>query len=119
MHKWWERLKGSICGVKPSIPALSGPIGGFVIDPADKASLKGIHFDSKQCQEQFSTPLSCLPQPRCNSLAFRTFVFLHLLLDLGTYRGVDPLDVFPQLLKKVSLNRFFRRLFRLGMFPEC
>ena len=29
-HKWWERLKGSIFGVKPSIPAVRGLRGGLV-----------------------------------------------------------------------------------------
>ena len=39
-HKWWETLKGSIFGVKPSsIPVLSGPGGGSVVAPAEKASL--------------------------------------------------------------------------------
>ena len=25
LHKWWESIKGSVFGVKPSIPALRGP----------------------------------------------------------------------------------------------
>ena len=45
-HKWWETLKCSIFGVKPSIPALRGPGGGLVVAPADKASLLGSQFDS-------------------------------------------------------------------------
>ena len=40
-HKWWETLKGSIFGVKPSIPALRGLGGGLVVAPAGKASLLG------------------------------------------------------------------------------
>ena len=40
-HKWWETLKGSIFGVKPSIPALSGPGGGVVVAPAEKVSGSG------------------------------------------------------------------------------
>ena len=71
-----------------------GAEGGLVVAPAEKASLLGSQFDSKQCCEQFVTPLSCFPQSRCNSLAFRTSVFLRLLLD--------PLDVFPLFLKKVA-----------------
>ena len=64
-------------------------------DPVEKASLLGSQFDSKQCREQFVTPLSCFPQCRCsNFLAFRTPVLLHLLLDLDTYGGVDHLGVF-------------------------
>ena len=70
--------------------------------PAEKESLLGSRFDSKQCREEFVTPLSCFPQSRCNSLAFRSPVLLRLLLDLGTYGGVDPLGVFPLFLKMVS-----------------
>ena len=39
-RKWWETLKGSIFGVKPSIPAPRGR-GGSVVAPAEKASLLG------------------------------------------------------------------------------
>ena len=58
----------------------------------------GTQFDGKQCREQFVTPLSGFPQSRCNSLAFWTPV-LHLPLDHDIYGGVDPLGVFPPLLK--------------------
>ena len=53
-----------------------------------------------------------------NSLA------IHILLDLNTYRGVDPLGVSPLFLKKVAdiiaqkLSIVFGRLIRLGSFPE-
>ena len=67
-HKWWETLKGSIFGVKPSIAALRGLGGGLVVAPAEKASLLGSQFDSKLC----------------NSLTFRTSVLLLLLLDLDS-----------------------------------
>ena len=69
---------------------------------AEKASLLRSQFNSKQCRGQFVHPLSCFPQYRCNSLAFRTSVLLRLLLDLGTYGGVDPLGVFPLFLKKLA-----------------
>ena len=67
---------------------------------AEKVSLMGSRFDSKQCREEFVTPVSCFPQSRCNCLAFQTPVLLHLLLD--TYGSVDPLGVFPLLLKMVA-----------------
>ena len=87
--------------MKPFIPALMGPRGGLVVAPAEKASLLGSQFDRKQCREQFGTPLSCFPQSRSNSLAFRTFVLMRLLLNLDTYEVVDPLGVFPLFLNKV------------------
>ena len=113
-HKCWEKLKGSIFGVKPTIHDLRGPRGGLVVAPAEKASLLGSQFDSKQCREQFFTPLFCFPQPRCNSLA-----------SWCCQWGIDPLDAFPLFLKKVAgiiapkLSIIFRRLMRLGSFPEC
>ena len=58
--------------------------------------------DSKQCREQFVTPLSCFPQFLCNSLAFRTPALLHLLLDHDPYCGFDPFGVFPLFLKMVA-----------------
>ena len=87
-------MKGSVFGVKLFIPALGGPVGGLVVAPAEKASLLGSQFNSKQCREQFVTALSCFPKSRCNSLAFRTSVLLRLLLDLEKYWSVDPLVCF-------------------------
>ena len=90
-----------------------------------KASLLGALFDSKQCREQFVTPLSCFPQPVCNSLAFRTSVLHCLLLDLDSYGGVDPLGVFPLFFKMVAdivapeLRVIFRRPIRSGSFRVC
>ena len=55
---------------------------------------------------------------------FRTSVLLRLLLDLDTYGGIDPLGVFPLFLKKVAniiapkLSIIFRKLIRLGSFPD-
>ena len=124
-HKWWETLKFSIFGVKPSIPALRGPRGGVVVAHAEKASLLGSQFDSKQCREQFVNPLSCFPEFRCNSLAFRTSVLLRLLLDLDTYGGVEPLGALTLFLKKVAdiiapkLSITFHKFIRLGSLPQC
>ena len=87
-------MKGSIFGVKPPIPDLRGPGDGLVVAPAEKASLTGYQFDSKQSREQFVTPLSCFPQSRCNLFPFCTSVIFHLLLYLDTYGGVDPLVCF-------------------------
>ena len=111
--------------MKQFIPALLGPEGGLVVGPAEKATLLSSQFDSKKCREQFVTPLSCFPKSQCNYLAFRTPVFLRLLLDLDTYGGVVPLGVFSKFLKMVEdiiamkLSIIFRGLIRRGSFPEC
>ena len=70
--------------------------------PAEKASLMGSQFDSKQRHEQFVTHSSCFPKSRCNSLAFRISALLYLLLDLDTCGGLDRLGVFILFLKKVA-----------------
>ena len=96
-----------------------------MVAPAEKDLLLGSQYDSKQCREQFVTPLSCFPQSRCNSLAFRTYVPLRLLLDLDTYGGVGPVGAFPRFLKKVAdiiapnLSIIIRKLIGLGSFLEC
>ena len=124
-HEWWEILNGTIFGMKPSIPALKGPGRGLVVTSAEKESLLGSQFCSKRCREQFVTSLSSFPQSRCNSLAYRIPVFLHLLLDLDTYGGVDPLGVFPLFLEMVTeiiapkLSIILGELIRRGSFPEC
>ena len=101
--------------MKPSIPALGEPGVGLVVAPAEKASLLGTQFDSRQCHEQFVNPLSCFLQSRCNSLAFRTSVLLCLLLDINMYGDADPMGVFSLFLKKVApkLRIIFRRASRL------
>ena len=107
--------------MKPSIFALREPGGGLVVAPAEKASLLGSQFESKQCYDQFVTPLSYFSQSRCNSVAFRTPVLLRLL-DLDTYGGVDPLGLFPLFLKMVvdiiasNRSKIFRILILLGPF---
>ena len=96
-----------------------------MVAPSEKVSLLGSQFDSKQCCEQFVTPLSCFPQSRCNSLVFQTSVLLSLLHGLDMYGGVDPLGVYPLFLKKVvdiivpKQSIFFRRLIHLRSFLEC
>ena len=70
--------------MKPSIPVLRRPRSGLG-NKAEKATLLGSQFDSKQCREQFVPSLSCFPQSRCNYLVFWTSVLLRLLLDLDTY----------------------------------
>ena len=107
--------------MKQSIPFLSWPGCGFVVAIAKKSSLLASQFDIIQCREQLVTPLSCFPQPRCNSVVIRTPVLLPLLVDLDTYGGLDPLGVFPLSLNMIAPKQsiIFHRLMLLGSFPEC
>ena len=96
-----------------------------MVAPAEKASLLGSQCDSKQCRVQFVTPMSCFIQSMCNSLAFRTSVLLRRLHNLDMFMDVYPLGVFRLFLKKVAdiiapkQSIIFRRLIRLGSFPDC
>ena len=74
-----------------------------MVAPDEKSSLLGSQFDSKQCHEQFLTPLSCFPQSRCNTSGFRTSVLMRLPLDLDTYGGVDHLGVFPLFQRRLRI----------------
>ena len=123
-HDWWLKMKESLFGPSSSMPALRSPTGGLVTDPAEKASLLGVHFDGKQCRDEFSAPASCFPEPSCTSLAFRSGLVKKLLLDLDSYGGADPTGIFPLFLKMVAnvlapkLAQLFRLLLRRGCFPE-
>ena len=96
-----------------------------MVAPPEKAAFLGSQFDSKQCCEQFVSLLSCFLPPRCNSLDFGTPVFLGLLFEFCKNGGVDPLRVFPLILKMVAdiISPKQRTIFwgpiRLGSFPEC
>ena len=124
-HGWWSTLKSSLFGSKPSLPALCGPGGGLVVSPVEKAELLSSHFDSKQCRDPFVVPSACFPAPECCSLAFRSSVTRHFLLELDSYGGEDPLGGFPLFYKMTAdilapkLGRIFRRLIAGGSFPRC
>ena len=124
LHKWWETLKGSIFGVKPSSPALIRPRGGLVVTAGEKASLLCCQFDTKQCREQFVIP--CLVSPSLgvilwpSKLLFSCVCFLILIL-----MGVLILwVVFPLFQQKVAdviaaKLSIFLRLISLGSFQPC
>ena len=122
-HKWWSTLKSAVFGVESSIPPLLGTGGGLVCSPEEKATLLNAHFDSKQCRDQFDPPQFCYPAPKLCSVAFRSRMVEKLLLDLDSYGGSDPYDMFPLFFKKTAreiapkLSMVFRGLLRSGSFP--
>ena len=58
-----------------------------------KADLLLTHFDGKQSRESVDLPLTSHPSLSLASFAFRLNVVRHLLLDLDSYGGSDPLGV--------------------------
>ena len=85
-HNWWETLKGSIFGVKPSNPALRGPGGGLVVAPAENASLLGLSFTARSFMSSLS--LLCfvslsIGEILCPSKLLSSWVCFSILIHLG------------------------------------
>ena len=70
-------------------------------------------------------PSSCFPEPKLNSLAFRSSEVQKILENLDVHGGVDPNGLFPSFFKKFSkllapkLSVMFRKLIQAGDFPSC
>ena len=64
-----------------------------------KADLLSDNFDGKQSRESVDVPLTCHPFLSLTSFSFRLSKVRHLLLDLVSYGGPDPLGMFPLFLK--------------------
>ena len=60
VHISRETLKGSVFGVKPSIPALRGPRGGLVVAPSEKVSLLAISLTASSVVSSSSPLWLCL-----------------------------------------------------------
>ena len=94
-------IKGSILGVKPSIPVLRGAevVWWWLLLRKRHSWALSLTISSAVS----SSSNLCLVSLNLNSLASRTPVLLSLLLDLDKYGGVDPLDVFLLFLKMVAV----------------
>ena len=121
---WWSSLKECIFYKDSSIPPLQGDGGAMVSDPAAKAELLSVHFDSKQSRDVVNLPATCHPQPKLCGFAFRSREVLRLLSELDPQGGPDPLGFFPLFFKECAgilapkLSRVFRQLLRQGSFPQ-
>ena len=63
----------------------------LVLDPALKAELLSEHFDGKQSRDSVALPLSCHPEPKFCSFAFKSREVERILLYLDVRDGVGPL----------------------------
>ena len=82
-HIWWETRKCSIFSVMPCVPSFRESGGSLVVNPAEKDSLLGSLFDSKQCHEQLVTHLTVSSAMNSLSLiGFTHSVRRRLLCDL-------------------------------------
>ena len=118
-YKWWETLKGSIFGVKTSIPALRGPGGGLVVTPAEKPHSWALSLTASSVVS--CTSLLYLVSLSLDAIIFPSETSALLRLDLDTCGGIDPLDAFPLFLKKVAdvvapkLSIIFRKFHPSGI----
>ena len=104
------------------MPPLVSEGGGLVNESVGKPDLLSDHFDGHQPRESVDLSLTCHPSPILTTFAFRSCEVKHLLLDLDTYGGPDPLGMVPLFLQTAAdvmatrLSVVFRRLVRLGSF---
>ncbi|MEL7520149.1 MAG: reverse transcriptase family protein, partial [Cyanobacteria bacterium J06553_1] len=125
-HLWWTKLKSSLFGSNiSSLPPLLKPDGTLTTLPKEKAELLHQVFDSKQSDREIPLPDTCHPEPMLTKFAFRSKDVKNILDNLDSWGGEDPDGFFPLLFKKVSksfapkLSRFYRFLFRQGIFPDA
>ena len=78
-----------------SLPLLIGEGGGLVCESVGKADLLSAHFDGKQSRDPVDRPSTCHPSPSLTTFVFRSQEVKRLLLDLVSYGGTDPLEMFP------------------------
>ena len=71
-------------------PQLVSEGGGLVCESVGKANLLSDDFDGKQTREAVDLPLTCYPSP--TTYALRSREVRHLLLDLDSHGGTDPLQ---------------------------
>ena len=124
-HKWWSTLKLAVCasGSDLSLPPLIGVGGSLVCEKVGKADMLLAYFDGKQSRDPVDLPSTCHPSPSLTTFAFMSREVKLLLLDLDSYGGTDPLDMFPLFLKRTAvvlapcLPVVFHLLLHFGSFP--
>ena len=123
-NAWWLTLKGHVFSAELDIPPLHSPGGALVSDPAWKAELLSVWFDSKQSRDIVELPQTCHPRPAFCGIAFRAREVERQLLDLDPNGGVYPqVWLFTYVFQKTAsvlaskLSRLFRRLLLCGEFP--
>ena len=95
-------LRCAVFGSSSSLPLLVSEGGGLLCESVGKADLQSDHFDSKQSREAVDLPLTCQQSPSFTTFTFRPSEVRHLLLDLDSYGGTDPLGMFPLFLKRTA-----------------
>ena len=124
-HKWWTTLKTATLGTESSVPPLISASGLLVTQPKDKADLLMGVFDAKQSRNEIVLPSTCHPEPRFGAFAFKSSLILTFLKELDSHGGTDPVGFFPLFYKEIApvlapkLSVIFRKLLRLGLFPDC
>ena len=124
-HSWWKNLKFSLFGVDNSLTPLKKQDGSLTFLAEEKARILADHFNSKMSESSVNIPSTCVPEPKLNSLAFRSSEVQGILEKLDEHGSVDPNGLFPSFFKKFSkifapkLSVIFRKLIQAGDFPFC
>ena len=95
-------LKSAVFGTSSSFPPLVSEGGGGVCESVGKADLLSDYFDSKQSREAVVLSLTCHQSPSLTTFTFWSREVRRLLLDLDPYGGIDPVGMFPLLLKRTA-----------------
>ena len=91
-----------VFGSGSSLPPLISEGGLLVCESVDKADLLSDHFEGKQSREAIDLPLTCHLSASLTTFVFRSSEVRHLLLDLDSYGGTDPMAMFPLFLKRIA-----------------
>ena len=124
-HSWWRNLKHSLFGSDQATTPLRRSDGSLTFDSTEKARILADHFNSKMSRDSISIPSGCIPEPKLNSIAFKSFEIQKILENLDEHGSVDPNGLFPSFFKRFSgifapkLALLFRKLIRVGDFPSC
>ena len=121
-------LRLALFGIDSSVPPLVKADGCITHSSVEKVTLfADLFIYSKQSNEKLEIPLSCFPEPKLNSFAFRSSEIKNILLDLDSFGAVDPNGIFPLLIFFIKTVDFMApkvsvvlcKLARMGSFVSC
>ena len=123
-HEWWSCLKSFLFGVDSALPPIQLDDGSLAFDPLVKAELLSSVFQGKQSNWSPDLPPTCHTSPKLCGMAFRSSEIKHYLDDLDSFGSIDPNNIFPLFLKKISkplapkFAKIIRTLLASGSFPQ-
>ena len=99
-RKLWSQLKSPVIGLDSCTGPVIDSSSLLISEPKAKAEILSQFLDEKQCKDKISVPLSCHPEPKLMSIAFRSRDLCKILSYLDEHGGTYPDGIFPMFLKK-------------------